>query len=113
MSALGEDRFYHAMYRAELGPYAKLFYEAFGGEHWEHFRSEMRLPSGRDLRKYPSDEDFYEVLCEVSFIVSSHYKQYALKSPVLPPSIHARMVLDKQNEWTKVYAKGLAKHGET
>jgi hypothetical protein len=40
-------------------------------------------------------------------MLARHHKEYALKKPEMPPSVHARMILDSQNEWTEKYVKVL------
>lgn len=113
IGAFGEDRFFHAMSRAGLGGLAASIFKARGGEErdWDRLRGELRLRGDSLLKpQTPSDEEMHEILCKVAFTISRHHKEFALKSPRLPSSIHARMVLDAQNDWTRKYAENLRLH---
>ena len=122
VTAFGEDRFYHAVHRPIVGGVAgvsakreaRLIFLALGGsdQKWANKCSELKLgyaPWGRsDYREKEMDaEEVRSALCRTAFMIARHYKEYALKRPEMPPSIHARMVLDSQNEWTSKYVKVL------
>lgn len=117
LSAFGEDRFYHAMERAGLGGCGLSIFKSRGGdeEGWRRMRGELRLKGDALLNVQPhyhSDDDMREILCKVAFTISKHHKEFALRSPKLPPSIHARMLLDVQNEWTRKYADNVSPREE-
>ena len=105
----GEDRFYHAMQRSGYGKYSQSFYEALGGERsrWEVLRQELKLMFKGSVESADAASE-REALCATAFVISSRHKEFARKSPSLPGSIHARMVLDEQNEWTRKYAENLS-----
>lgn len=110
--AFGEDRVYHAMFRGGEVALAKKVYEAMGGDDsgWDRLRWDLKLvPPKSDTVPYPRVEaaTIREYLCRTAFILSKHHKEFARRSPVLPASIHARMLLDEQNEWTRKYAESL------
>lgn len=118
LKLIGEDRFYHALLRKGRPREAKLIHLALGGtpESWISKCYDLRLAGiGEDIMSFPVRPDFlegeaHEVLCRVAYTLSFHHKEYAGRSPVLPSAIHARMLLDRQNEWTKKYAENLSKH---
>lgn len=121
IKGFGEDRFYHAMQRAGHGVLSKSFYEALGGDlsKWDQFRRDLRLIVNESIRRAellhtirPDPTTTREALCATSFIISSRHKEFARKSPMLPGSIHARMVLDEQNEWTRRYADSLSERSQ-
>lgn len=118
LKEFGADRFYHAMFRNGNPDHAKSVHEALGGDDngWFSLRRELRLTpvEGERLTDFgPADDQaIRESLCRAAFNIASQYKNFALKSPFLPGSIHARMILDQQNEWTKRYADFLAKFKE-
>jgi hypothetical protein len=119
VAALGEDRFYHAVMRPTIRGAARttvkrearLFFLALGGSErgWEEKCQELKLEYGSGMAHDEMDPDeAREALCRTSYLLSRHHKEYALKGPQMPPSIHARMVLDEQNQWTKKYAQWLS-----
>ena len=111
----GEDRFYHALLRWGRPREAKLFHVAMGGKEseWESKCDQLRLRMvGEDILSFPvkpamDKGEAWAILCRIGFTISKHYKEFAARSPTLPPPIHARMVLGNQNEWTKKYAEWL------
>lgn len=107
--AFGQDRFHHALQRSGYGGHSRSFHESLAGEgpNWESLRAELKLPVVPSYLCGPASAR--EALCAVAFVISSNYKEFARKSPVLPACIHARMLLDEQNEWTRKYADNLAK----
>lgn len=120
LKLVGEDRFYHALLRKGRPREAKLIHLALGGTQygWVCKCRDLKLAAvGEDIVSFPVRPDFgpgeaHEVLCRVSYTLSLHHKEYAGRSPILPASIHARMLLDGQNEWTKKYAENLSLHAE-
>jgi hypothetical protein len=118
LNLVGEDRFYHALLRWGRPREAKLIHLAFGGtqDDWVRKCHELRLVAiGEDIMSFPvrpgfNEGEAHEVLCRVAYTLSLHHKEYAGRSPVLPAAIHARMLLDRQNEWTNKYAENLSKH---
>lgn len=113
IKGLGEDRFYHAMQRAGYGEHSKSFYEALGGDRldWDSKKRELRLIVNHSIgvADYATSR---KALCATAFVISSRHKEFARKSPLLPASIHARMMLDEQNEWTKKYADNLSERSQ-
>lgn len=112
VKAFGEDRVYHAMFRGGDVTRARAVYEALGGDEdgWDRLRLDLKLvPPKPETVPYPRIDRsaVREYLCRTAFIISKHYKEFARKSPTLPASIHARMILDEQNEWTRKYAEHL------
>lgn len=118
-SAFGDDRFYHALNRAAEGDPRKVrpFYVALRGDDkgWAELCREIKLRF-RLAHAPPEpcpqmDEDEYvrDLLCHAAYIVSTEHKQFARRDPTLPPNVHARMLLDLQNQWTRKYAEGLAR----
>lgn len=113
----GNDRFYHALLRKGRPREAKLIYLATGGtaHGWVALCYDLRLGAmGEDIMSFPvrpefGDQEAREVLCRTACTLSLHHKEYAMRNPTLPPSIHARMLLDQQNEWTRKYADHLAR----
>jgi hypothetical protein len=116
IARFGEDRFYHALIRFGSMRQARLSHQLVGGDEsdWGRKVSDFRLnkPSSpqelKNFLKWEEDES-YRVMCMTAFALSKHHKQYALKTGELPSSIHARMMLGQQNEWTKRYSEGLKK----
>lgn len=108
IASFGEDRFYHALVRYGAIHEAKNIYMALGGNdsNWTRLCTQLQLR--RSVENINPKTDTRELLCRTAWTFSSHYKEYALKSPTLPMHIHARMMLDQQNEWTKRYAEGLS-----
>lgn len=118
----GDDRFYHALNRAAEGDPRKVrsFYVALRGDGhgWSElchgirlkFKSRWQANLGIDEKCPQMDER--ELLCRATYVISSDHKHFAIRRPELPPNIHARMVLDEQNEWTRKYADNLKKHSE-
>lgn len=123
VTSFGEDRFYHAIHRPMAGDAtfglaakreARLIFLALGGSNqgWRNKCAELKLgyiPGSRDDYRETemSPDEARTALCRTAFMIARHYKEYALKRPEMPPSIHARMVLDSQNEWTAKYVKFL------
>lgn len=116
----GEDRFYHALLRLGQPREAKMMHTALGGteEGWIRTCRELRLGGVGSERNDVRDRTVFaegepgDIICRVACTLSSHFKEYAMRSPALPAPIHARMLLDRQNEWTRKYAENLARHAE-
>lgn len=125
VAAFGEDRFYHAVMRRDsqhvrLPPMssrkrdAKQIYLALGGlEHkWSDKCAELKLNPFAEVREDHREteltpDEARSVLCRTAFMIAKNHKEYARKKPEMPASIHARMILDSQNEWTRRYAEVL------
>lgn len=110
LSAFGDDRFYQAMDRAGWSVYSRSLFKALGGDDraWDRAKVELRLKGDSLMVAHlPEEGDMREILCEVAFTISQNHKEFALRSPRLPASIHARMMLDSQNIWTRKYAENI------
>lgn len=112
IAAFGEDRLYHAMLRWGHQDELKSLYLALGGEKkgWPEKCRKLRLHMvGEGITELGvAKKDMErEILCRTAYALAKHHKEYALKRPEMPPNIHARMVLDSQNEWTAKYVKFL------
>lgn len=125
VAAFGEDRFYHAVMRrgsqhVRLPPMsshkreAKQIFLALGGsEHtWADKCAELKLNPFAEVREdyretEMDSEEARSVLCRAAFTIAKNHKEYARKKPEMPANIHARMILDSQNEWTRRYAEVL------
>lgn len=111
ISAFGEDRFYHALMR--LGNYreAKAFYTELGGKDWDSKAHEMKIRFGMPslgMDNFDLDDGLArEILCRTVCTIALHHKEFAMRRPNMPPHIHARMVLDEQNEWTRKYVEAI------
>jgi hypothetical protein len=115
--AFGEDRLYHAMLRWGHQEDVKSLYIALGGDKkkWTEKCRILRLHMvGEGMMDLGLANKTLEreILCRTAFVFAKCYKEYALKKPELPPNIHARMILDSQNEWTVKYAELLASFQE-
>lgn len=121
ISAFGEDRFYHAATRPTvrgasnsiLGSKARQIFLALGGSHqvWPAKCHELKLSHQlreTDLKEIEiNPEESRSILCRTAFMIAKHHKEYAHKKPKMPANIHARMILDSQNEWTQRYIEVL------
>lgn len=113
MTKFGEDRFYHAMLRWGQPRELKLVHLALGGteQGWIQKCDELRLRMVEEMTSFPIRPDFaegeaWEAMCRTACTLSV-CKEYAMRGKVLPPSIHARMVMGNQNQWTKKYVEWL------
>jgi hypothetical protein len=123
VAAFGEDRFYHAVVRpngrAQPMPTgraeARKIFLALGGSksQWASKCLKLKLnisfaDQSVDHKEHDMDPDeARNALCRTAYVLAKHHKEYALKRPEMPPSIHARMILDSGNEWTAKYVKVL------
>lgn len=116
IAAFGEDRFYHAMLRGGMGVKreARIMFVALGGRtsDWPAQCDKLKLRRhGDDIAEHldweMDAEEARMILCRTAFAIAKHHKEYARKKPEMPASIHARMILDSQNEWTQRYAEVL------
>jgi len=121
VAAFGEDRFYHAVMRPTIRGAlnaanrrdARQIFFALGGSKrgWAEKCNELKLgayePRDEHREAEMTPEESRDALCRAACTISMRHKEYALKGPQMPPSIHARMVLDSQNQWTKKYAQWL------
>jgi hypothetical protein len=116
VAAFGEDRFYHAVLRPSVisrpegKREARAIFLALGGseQKWAEKCRELKLRNGYGMASNEMEaEEARKALCRTAFMLARHRKEYALKTPEMPPSIHARMILDSGNEWTEKYVKVL------
>jgi hypothetical protein len=112
VAAFGEDRLYHAMLRWGRQDELKSLYLALGGEdkEWPEKCRKLRLHMvGEGITELGIAKKNLqrETLCRTACTLAKHHKEYALKRPEMPPSIHARMVLDSGNKWTEKYVEVL------
>jgi len=106
IAAFGEDRFYHALVQASSLRRAEAFHAALGGtQHgWNQLKYDLRLSSAPTSDK---TDDEAHVLYKVAYRFSLKHKEFALRSPMLPAALHARMMLCEGNEWTRKYSERL------
>ena len=106
----GQDRFYHALLRIGSPHEAAIIHRVLGGDatSWGRLRAELRLKHSVPWGVQSLDEDeVYSVLCRVVHTLSYFHKEYAIRSPQMPPHIHARILLGPRNEWASKYIKNL------
>jgi hypothetical protein len=119
----GEDRFYHCSNRTT--PPAKTtlvyivlnenctqescnsFFRSIGLEQcvWRYHPDRKDFMSKRLLDDPNFALDLHEEMCRIAFGFCRWWKEFGLRTHKLPFHLHARMVLDKKNEWVDQYVK--------
>jgi hypothetical protein len=115
----GEDRFYHCCNRTSNTAQTLRVYHTLNEDHdlqtCSQFFKTLNLPAqewiSRGL-KLSNVEDLRVDLCRISFGFSRYWKEFGLKSYILPDHLHARMILGEKNEWVEKYIETIKKFKE-
>jgi hypothetical protein len=119
----GEDRFYHSCIRTSGPEHTVITYmilnELSGGmddaEACRSFFTGIGLGSKVKpqllpfLKHMAQQYEARQNMCRIAFGFCRFWKEFGLRTHVLPDHLHARMLLDEPNEWVRNYAQLLEK----